>query len=79
LFARLQPKSLEGAPEGAEDGGVSNDREDWLSVKEFAERVGMKEKSVREAIRDGRLSYRVERITKGPKGSIRIVMPRSAA
>lgn len=56
-------------------------REDWLSVKEFAALVGMKEHSVREAIRKRRLSkkFRVERVTDGPKGSIRIVVPRRAA
>lgn len=53
--------------------------DEWLTVKEFAERVGMKEGSVRDAIRDGRLSYRVERITRGPKGAIRIIVPRRAA
>ena len=37
--------------------------EEWLTVKEFAQRVGMHERSVRDAIRDGRLAYRVERIT----------------
>lgn len=52
-------------------------REEWLTVKEFAARVGMRESSVREAIRKRRLSkkYRVERVTDGPKGSIRIVIP----
>ena len=52
---------------------------EWLTVKEFARRVGMRESSVREAIRKRRLRYRVERVTSGPKGAIRIVMPRSAA
>lgn len=53
--------------------------EDWLTVKEFAVKVGMTEHGVRDAIRDGRLSYRVERVTRGPKGTIRIVLPRHAA
>lgn len=55
--------------------------EEWLTVKEFAQRVGMREHSVREAIRKHRLSkkYRIERVTDGPKGSIRIVVPRLAA
>lgn len=54
--------------------------EDWLTVKEFAALVGMREHSVREAIRKGRLAkkYRIERVTDGPKGSIRIVVPRAA-
>lgn len=56
-------------------------REDWLTVKEFAALVGMREHSVREAIRKRRLSkkYRVERVTDGPKAAIRIVVPRHAA
>lgn len=54
-------------------------QEEWLTVKEFAERVGMREHSVREAIRKGRLRYRVERLTTGPKAAIRIVVPRVAA
>jgi hypothetical protein len=49
---------------------------DWLTVKEFASRVGMKEHSVREAIRRGTLAYRIERLTTGPKGAIRIVIER---
>lgn len=52
--------------------------EDWLTVKEFAALVGMREKSVREAIRKRRLRYRVERLTTGPKATIRIVVPRAA-
>lgn len=55
------------------------EREEWLTVKEFAALVRWKESSVREAIRKRRLSYRVERLTNGPKGAIRIVVPRSAA
>jgi hypothetical protein len=54
-------------------------REEWLTVKEFAALVRMRESSVRDAIRKQRLSYRVERVTKGPKGTIRIVVPRHAA
>ena len=53
--------------------------EEWLTVKEFAVRVGMRESSVREAIRKQRLTYRVERLTTGPRGAIRIIIPRSAA
>ena len=53
--------------------------EAWLTVKEFAVLVGMREGSVREAIRKRRLSYRVERVTTGPRGAIRIVVPRPAA
>jgi DNA-directed RNA polymerase specialized sigma24 family protein len=52
---------------------------EWLSVKEFAARFGMRENSVREAIRRRRLKYRVERLTTGPKGSIRILVPHVAA
>lgn len=55
------------------------DREEWLTVKQFAERVGMSEHGVREAIRKRKLRYRVERITSGPKGAIRIVVPKHAA
>lgn len=56
-------------------------REEWLTVKEFANRVGMQEHSVREAIRKRRLNkkYRIERVTDGPKGTIRIVIPSPAA
>lgn len=50
-------------------------REEWLTVKEFAARVGMSEHGVREAIRKGTLGYRIERVTTGPKGAIRIVLP----
>lgn len=53
--------------------------EEWLTVKEFAQRVRISEHAVREAIRKGRLTFRVERLTNGPKGAIRIVMPRIAA
>jgi hypothetical protein len=51
----------------------------WLTVKEFAAKVNMPEHSVREAIRKGRLAYRVERLTNGKRGAIRIVFPRRAA
>lgn len=54
-------------------------REEWLTVKQFAERVGMSEHGVREAIRNRRLAYRVERLTTGRKGTIRIVLPQHAA
>lgn len=55
--------------------------EEWLTVKEFAARVNMHERSVREAIRKGRLAskFRVERVTEGKHQAIRIVMPRAAA
>lgn len=56
-----------------------SEREEWLTVKEFAGRVGMRESSVREAIRKRTLAFRVERLTTGPKGAIRIVVPRHAA
>ena len=52
--------------------------EEWLTVKEFAQRVGMREHSVREAIRKGRLTYRVERLTTGPRSAIRIILTRAA-
>lgn len=53
--------------------------EEWLTVKEFAARVRMRESSVREAIRKRRLRYRVERLTTGPRGAIRIIVPPSPA
>lgn len=53
--------------------------EEWLTVKDFAKRVGMSEHGVREAIRKRRLAYRVERLTTGRKGTIRIVVPKHAA
>lgn len=64
-----------------EDALEAAEREIWLTVKEFAQRVGMRESSVREAIRKRRLAkqYRVERITDGPKGCIRIVVRLRAA
>lgn len=62
-----------------DDARASAKAEEWLTVKEFAQRVGMRESSVREAIRKHRLSYRVERLTTGPKAAIRIVFTRSAA
>jgi hypothetical protein len=53
--------------------------EEWLTVKQFAARVGMSEHGVREAIRKRTLAYHVERLTTGPKAPIRIVFPRPAA
>lgn len=57
-----------------------SEHEDWLTVKEFAALVRMRESSVREAIRKHRLSskYRVERVTEGKRSTIRIVVPRAA-
>jgi hypothetical protein len=59
--------------------GGQQGTEEWLTVKEFAALVRMKEHSVREAIRKNRLTYRVESITRGPKGTIRIIVPTRAA
>lgn len=53
--------------------------EEWLTVKQFSARVNMSESAVREAIRERRLAFRVERLTTGRKPAIRIVMPRHAA
>jgi hypothetical protein len=54
-------------------------REDWLTVKEFATLARMSESAIREAIREDRLAFQVRRITVGKKGAIRIVVPRYAA
>lgn len=58
----------------------SEDEGRYLTVKEFAALVNMRESSVREAIRKGRLGkrYRVERVTEGKRPTIRIVVLHAA-
>ena len=52
-------------------------RDEWLTVKEFAERYAMDEKFVYEAIRKGRLAFEVVRLTIGRHArSIRIGPPK---
>lgn len=55
------------------------EREEWLSVKQFAALAQMTEAAVRLAIREERLGFRWFRLTSGPRGQIRIVVPREAA
>jgi AraC-like DNA-binding protein len=57
---------------------AESEREEQLTVKEFAARFRMTEHGVRDAIRDRRLNFRIVRLTNGPKGAIRIVVPRTA-
>ena len=53
---------------------------EWLTVREFATRYKMEEKSVYEAIRKGRLAFEVVRLTEGRHArSIRIGPPKKAA
>ena len=52
---------------------------EWLTVKEFATRYNMEPKSVYEAIRKGRLNFKIQRLTTGRRPAIRIGRPKRAA
>ena len=52
---------------------------EWLTVKQFAARYQMEEKSVYEAIRGGRFAFEVVRLTTGKRPAIRIGGPKRVA
>ena len=53
--------------------------EEWLTVREFARKYSVGEKSVYEAIRKGRLAFEVRKLTVGRSRAIRIGPPKAVA